>query len=213
MKKILEDIRQGIREDREQNGMTLYELVEKYGLSKSAVFEIIKDCDDSKVQRACPSRRVIKNVEPMIRPILSKGNLGEAARQMICARLMLNGVKVFRPMNEDTPIDLLVLKSDGSVAKGQCKYIYPGKGCHVMPLYSVRKNGPGSTAHKHYYTDKEVDFFFGYCLDNDSVYIIPFEDAAKRGVLHLWILRECTSGNGKSVFDEKKWRNKFDLLK
>lgn len=211
---INENIKVEIRKDREENGTTLYELVKKYKLSKSSVFEIIRGCDNSNVKKASKTRTVVRKVEAMERPSLSKTDLGEASRQMICARLMLNGVKVFRPMTEDTPIDLLVLKGDGTVVKGQCKYIFPTKrGCHQMPLCSVRKNGANSKAVKHIYTETEVDFFFGYCCDNDTVYVIPFSEAIGRSELHFWILRKCVGSNGKFVFDEQQWRNRFDLLK
>jgi hypothetical protein len=134
---------------------------------------------------------------------------------MICARLMLNEVKVFRPMTEDTPTDLLVLKRDGTVSKCQCKYIFPERsGCHLMPLCSIRKSGANRKAVKHIYTAEEVDFFLGYCQDNDTVYVIPYSAAGGRNGLRFWILRDClgSNGNEKDRFDEKEWRGRFDLL-
>lgn len=142
---------------------------------------------------------------------LSKTDLGEAARQMVCARLMLAGAKVFRPMTEDTPIDLLVLLPDGKVARCQCKFIWPSpEGCHIMSLYSVRKNGPNSKAIKHHYTASEVDFFLGYCADNDAVYVVPFRATGGRTGLRFWVSR--WPGSRRAKFDPEKYRNAFDLL-
>jgi hypothetical protein len=128
---------------------------------------------------------------------------------MICARLMMNGVKVFRPMTEDTPIDLLVLRNS-KVIKCQCKYLFPiSSGAHCMNLYTVRKNGPGSKAVKHKYTEDEVDMFLGYCLDNDAVYVIPFEACSGRSQLNLWIQRQPRQA---VEFDAERWKNRFSLL-
>lgn len=194
--------------------MTLYQLVEKYGHSKSSIFTIIKDCDDSNVKKASPSRRIVEETVFVDRPSLSKTDLGEASRQMICARLMLNGLSVFMPVTEDTPIDLLIVKKNGTVAKCQCKYIWPakGKGNHSMSLCSIRKNGPNSTAVKHVYTKEEVDFFLGYCVDDDGVYVIPYECAEGRAQLNLWISRESL-GNSGTTNNFASYKGRFDLLK
>jgi hypothetical protein len=50
---------------------------------------MIRGCDTSKLVRAAPGRRIVYEVESKERPDLSKTDLGEASRQMICARLML----------------------------------------------------------------------------------------------------------------------------
>ena len=53
-----------IIEDREIRGLTLTQLVEKYDRSKSTIFEVIKNCNDSAVKMASPTRKVIRPVEP-----------------------------------------------------------------------------------------------------------------------------------------------------
>jgi PD-(D/E)XK endonuclease len=149
----------------------------------------------------------------MNRPNLSKGNLGEAARQMICARLLLNGVNVYRPLYEDTPTDLLILKTNGEIKKCQCKYIYPVKnGSHEMPLCTIRKNGPNSKAIRHKYTKFEVDFFLGYCLDNDSIYTIPYESVEGKRSINLWIFREPKGKNGHDHFNHMEYKEKYEKL-
>lgn len=127
---------------------------------------------------------------------------------------MLAGVKVFRPLSEDTPIDLLVLRASGRVSKCQCKYLYLGRrGSHTMNCYSIRKNGPGAKAVMHKYTPDEVDFFLGYCSDNDSVYVIPYPDVAGRSILTFWVLREPVGQNGVERVQPSKWLAAYDLLK
>lgn len=148
----------------------------------------------------------------IVRPNLSKADLGEATRQMICARLMLNSVKVFRPMTEDTPIDLLVLAGN-RVLKCQCKYIFPdARGAHTMNLYSVRKNGPGSKAVKHKYTVDEVDFFLGYCMANDGVYVYPFAACGGRSTLTIRIGDPAKGRNQHDGIDHSAYLNAFSLL-
>jgi len=125
---------------------------------------------------------------------------------------MLAGIKVFRPLTEDTPIDLLLLR-DKVVLKCQCKYIYPTKkGSHKMNLFTVRKWGPNSRARKHLYTNDEVDFFLGYCLDNDSVYILPYEEVAPRSEVTFWVSRSPKGQNHHERFDPEPWRNNFTPL-
>jgi len=183
MNRVTAEKKAEVRADREQ-GMTLTQLMGKHSLARSTVFFLIKGCDASKVSRASPSREVVKEVKHKDRPGLSKTDLGEAARQMMCARMMLAGIKVFRPMTEDTPTDLLVLKRNGEVLKCQCKYLYPlGNGSHRLNLFSIRKNGPNSKAVKHVYREDEVDVFLGYCLDDDSTYVVPYRDCAGRATL------------------------------
>jgi len=201
-----------IQKAREEGGLTLSQLESRFpGVSRSTIYKHIKGCDASKVQRASPTRRVVTNPSPVERPPLSKSNIGEAARQIISARLMLNGLDVYRPLSEDTPIDLLVLV-DGSALKCQCKYIYPTpNGSHTMLFRSVRKNGPNRQAVSHRYTHLEVDFFLGYCLDNDSVYVFPYEAAGGRLSTPLWILRKPCGTNGKSLNTEP-YLNAFHLI-
>jgi hypothetical protein len=212
MKRVSEGIRQKIRERREE-GATLTVLCGEFPYAKSTIYSIIKDCDSSKVTRACPTRGVAPRVESKPRPPLSKSDLGEAARQMIAGRLMLHGVKVFMPLSEDTPVDLLVLTEQGSALKCQCKYIYPApRGCHTLPLCATRKWGPNSKVEKHRYAKSEVDFFLGYCWDNDTVYVVPHEEGEGRSSRTLWILRDPVGRGNSEIWDHRQWENRFELL-
>ena len=212
MTRIPIDVRQQMRDDRE-GGMTLTQLMTKYGKSRSTVSFTIKGCDDSKVMWAAPGKKIVKEVKSKSRPELSTTDIGEAARQMICARLMLNGVKVFRPMTEDTPVDLLILKENGDIARCQCKYMFPSlRGTHVLSCHS-NVRGKNRGIGKHVYTEKEVDYFLGYCLDNDGVYIVPRSVTGGRHDCHFWILRSPSGGNVGERIDEKQYKEAFDLLK
>jgi hypothetical protein len=213
-KRIEDHVRDQIQRARENEGLTMSQLHMRFpGIGKTSIFRIIENCDSSKVMRAAPSRKVVQPTEFKDRPKLSKGDLGEAARQMICARLMLHSICVFRPMTEDTPTDLLVLTKSGKVLKCQCKYIFPEKrGSHNMCLYSIRKNGPNRKAVRHVYTSEEVDFFLGYCLDNDSVYVIPYSETRGKQNLIFWVSRSPFGNNQTERFNTETWKETYDLL-
>lgn len=145
-------------------------------------------------------------------PGVSKGDMGAAARQIISGRMMLAGIDVFFPTTEDTPIDMLAMTSDGRFLKCQCKTIYYTKKTDrfTMPLCTVRKNGPGSKAIKHTYTEDEVDVFIGYSHYNDTVYVIPFKDAGGRSYLYMDLER------GKPYqgrLDHRPYANNFEIFK
>ncbi len=213
-KKLTPDVLESIRVDREVHGFSLSSIMERHQLSRGTAYKAIADMDDSKVARASPTRRVVAPVEGLPRPPLSKANLGEAARQIIAARLMLAGLSVFRPLTEDTPVDLLVLRRDGVALKCQCKCMYLGRsGVHVMNLFAVRKWGPGAQAIRHRYTRDEVDFFLGYAVETDAVYVFPFDVTQRfKSKLSTWLLREPTNNNGSQPFDASPFKSAFDLL-
>ena len=202
-----------MREDREKLGLSIYEIAKKYGCAPVTVYVTVKDCPTGFVRKAAPGRKIVKEVTPVTRPNLSKSNLGEAARQAICAKLMIRNISVYRPMIEDTTVDLLIVTKSGKIKKCQCKYVYANKhGFHNFLLCSIRKNGPNSKAIKHLYTKEEVDFFLGYCLDNESVYVVPYEDVVGKTSVALWILRDPVAHNNCNIFDHKKYQNRFDYL-
>jgi hypothetical protein len=213
-RKLTPKVLEAIRVDREEHGLTLTAIMERYALSRTTAYTAIADLDDSKVVRASPSRRVVQPVERPPRPPLSKANLGEAARQVIAGRMMLAGLCVFQPLGEDTPVDLLVLRSDGTALKCQCKCMFVDRnGSHVMSLCAIRKWGPNAKAVAHRYREDEVDFFLGYVVETDSVFVFPY-DAMRRfkSKLTLWILRQPVGTNGKQPFDASRYRNALHLL-
>jgi hypothetical protein len=128
--------------------------------------------------------------------------------------MMLAGLTVFQPLGEDSPIDLLVLRPDGVALKCQCKTMFVTKhGVHAMPLCTVRKWGPGAKAVKHRYTRSEVDFFLGYAVEVDSVFVFPFDDTAQfKSAVTTWLLRQPAGTNGKAPFDAASYKNAFHLL-
>ncbi len=127
---------------------------------------------------------------------------------------MQAGLDVFMPLGEDTPIDLLVLRADGVALKCQCKAMFVHKsGIHVMPLVTVRKWGPNSRAVVHRYTRDEVDFFVGYAVEVDTVFVFPFDDTAHfKSQLGVWLLRSPTNNNQHRRFDATPYKNAFQLL-
>jgi hypothetical protein len=205
---------EAIRVDREEHGFTLTMIMEKHGLRRSTAYSAIEGLDASKVQRASPKRRVVQPLDVPPRPSISKANLGEAARQVISGRMLLAELDVFQPIGEDTPVDLLVLRKDGVALKCQCKAMYVAdSGVHVMPFCSIRKWGPNSKAVHHRYTRDEVDFFLGYAVEVDTVFVFPFDATAHfKSSMTIWLLRSPTGHNGRSRFDVTPYKNAFHLL-
>ena len=208
-------VREAIRIDREEHGFTLSNIMERHGLRRTTAHAGIAGLDDSKVQRASPSRRVLQPVAVPPRPPISKANLGEAARQIIAGRMMLAGLAVFQPLGEDSPIDLLVLRPDNVALKCQCKAMFVEKsGVHRMPLCTTRKWGPNAKAVQHRYTRDEVDFFLGYAVEVDTVFVFPFDDTARfKKALTTWLLRAPVGTNGAQRFDTEPYKNAFHLLR
>jgi hypothetical protein len=212
--KLTPKLREAIRVDREEHGFTLSMIMEKHGLRRTTAYRSIEGLDASKVKRASPNRRVVEPVERPPRPPISKANLGEAARQIIAGRLLLAGLDVFQPIGEDTPVDLLVLRSDGVALKCQCKTMFVApSGVHVMPLCTIRKWGPNAKAVPHRYTRAEVDFFLGYAVEIDTVFVFPFDDTARfKSQLTVWLLRAPANNNQHQRFDATPYKNAFNLL-
>ena len=214
---------------RKQHRMTLPEILEKVPVSKATLSLWLREYplteSELKVRRQVNARharwvRGTADLEgrPTIaevgsRPDLSKSDLGEACRQMICAKLLLRGVKVFRPLTEDTPIDLVVLTSTGNFLKCQCKCVFKPKGQHhhIINFFSVRKWGPNSKAVQHKYTPSEVDFFLGYCVDNDGVYVIPYSEVNCGKSVSIWVTAKPFGK--KQPPASSNWLNSFESLK
>jgi hypothetical protein len=212
-KRLTEAVRESIRVDREENGLALGAIMQRYGLSRSTAYAAIAGLDDSKVVRASPAPRLAAIVRPP-RPPLSKANLGEAARQVMAARMMMAGLTVFAPIGEDTPVDLLVLRSDGAALKCQCKCMFvDANGAHIMPLCAIRKWGPNAKAVPHRYRADEVDFFLGYAHETDSTFVLPYEAMRRyKTRVSMWLLRQPVGRNGTPPFDPRPYKDAFHLL-
>lgn len=215
-RKLTDEVLADIKIDRETYGMSLSQICEKYNLGKSCAFSAIKDMDDSQVKISSPSRRIIAPLSleerRSSRPDISKGDLGEAARQAVIAQLMLRGFVIFQPISEDTPIDFLIYQKN-RILKCQCKCMFlTENGSHHMNLSSIRPNkGLGKAVH-HRYTKDEVDFFFGYVLDDSSIYVFPFDSlSGMKRVVSVWVNRQPLTKKEREV-DPSKFRNAFDLL-
>ena len=212
--RLTPEVLAAIRVDREEHGFTITKIMERHGLPRATAYSAIADMDASKVTRASPNRRVVQPLDVPPRPPVSKANLGEAARQVIAGRMLLAGLDVFQPIGEDTPVDLLVLRADGVALKCQCKAMFVSeRGVHVMPFVTVRKWGPNAKAIPHRYTREEVDFFLGYAVEVDTVFVLPFEATAHfKSRMTVWLLRQPMGNNGKQPFDVTPYANAFHLL-
>ena len=215
-KKLTDDVLRSIRADREEEGLTITQIMEKYGLSKGSASKAIRGCRSDKVPpRKTGSRGpLVPEVEPNKRPHLSTTDMGEAVRRLAVGRLLLEGMSPFYPARESTPVDLLILREDGRVLKCQCKYIYPDRQGGHRFSFTHQCPGPRGKRVSTRYEEGEVDYFIGYCLDNDSFYIIPWSDTGGRKELRLWVLRAPFGGHGRAhVSDPEPYRDAFSLLR
>jgi hypothetical protein len=209
MRKILLETVNEMRSDR-SSGKTIEELISKYGCSRSTIFSYTKGFNNPSTIRR--NKKRVPTLPPTKRPELSKGDIGEAARQCIISKLMLNGVKIFKPLVEDTPIDLLLLKRNGSVVRCQCKYMYRDKrGYHVLNNHS---NGKGEKRGKrsYVYSKLDIDFLLGYCSDNNVVYVVPIEAINGRSIIAVWISRAPMSNTNVDHFNGALYADAFDAL-
>lgn len=183
--KLTAELMELIRVDREEHGLTLGAIMDRHKLGRGTAYKAIAGLDHSKVRKASPS-----------------------------ARMMVSGLRVFRPLAADTSVDLLVLRSDGRALKCQCKCMYLARnGVHAMNLFTVRKWGPNASAVKHRYGEDEVDFFLGYAFETDSVYVFPFDATRQyKTTLYLWLLRQPTNHNGTERFNAEPYKNAFHLM-
>lgn len=100
------------------------------------------------------------------------GNIGESAALLEFTKY---GIPVFFPFGQNTPIDLIILINH-EFKKVQVKTtekIIDGK----IEFELCRTNG--FTFKKTPYSKDDTDYFFLHCLENNSSYIIPFEEVSE----------------------------------
>lgn len=102
--------------------------------------------------------------------------IGERSEALILARLLLNGEVVLQPFGDNQRYDLVVDRS-GSFLRIQCKTgrIHNG----VIRFQSSSNAGGGP---KRGYRG-EIDLFGVYCPDNDTVYMVPVNDAPESATM------------------------------
>lgn len=138
----------------------------------------------------------------------TKGNIAET---FVLANLIKEGFTVSIPYGENSRYDLII-ETERGFKKIQIKYISKRKdrGYYVLPLRSVRANK------KHnriiHYTSSEIDFIIGYCIDNNSCYIIPMDKLKMKYEIHLWIDRKPLGKNKFKSTDADYYRNNWSLL-
>ena len=99
----------------------------------------------------------------------SVGNIGESVA--LC-EFTKRRIPVFIPFGQNTPVDLLIYVND-KFLKIQVKTTQKIQDGH-MQFELCRTNG--FTFEKYPYTDKDTDYFFLYCIENDSSYLIDIDE-------------------------------------
>ena len=138
----------------------------------------------------------------------TKGNIAET---FVLANLIKEGFAVSIPYGENSRYDLIIDTKKG-LKRIQVKYISKRKdrGSYVLPLRSIRANkNKNRIIH---YTSDQVDFMVGYCLDNNSCYIIPMDKIKMKSEIHLWIDKKPTGKNQFETFDSESHKNNWNLL-
>lgn len=139
----------------------------------------------------------------------TKGNLAET---FVLANLIKEGFTVSIPYGENSRYDLIVETQNG-LKKVQIKYMSKRKdrGYYVLTLKSIRANkNKNRIVH---YTKEEIDFIIGYCLDNNSCYIIPLDKIKIRNELHIWVDKNPIGKNQFETTNHDQYKNNWDLLK
>lgn len=86
-------------------------------------------------------------------------------------------------------------------------------GAHILKLTSSQSVGTGKRIPTPY-TSSEVDFFIGYCADNNSFYVVPCAVAyhGRRKELRIWATRNPLGTNRHHSFDASVYQDAFHLL-
>jgi len=139
----------------------------------------------------------------------TKGNIAET---FVLANLIKEGFTVSIPYGENSRYDLIIETKNG-LKKIQIKYISKRKdrGYYVLPLKSVRANKNRNRIIP--YTSDQVDFMIGYCIDNNSCYIVPMYKLNIKNEIHIWIGKKPTGKNQFKPTNTEQYKNNWDLLR
>ena len=100
---------------------------------------------------------------------------GELTEAVVLAEFVKRGFQVFMPWDPSSPFDLLVSADGERFVRVQCKSGRERNGCILFNCRSTdHGNGPGDYLGR-------ADVFAVYCPSQDEVYVLPVEDAARRG--------------------------------
>ncbi len=123
------------------------------------------------------------------------GNIGEAK---VLSKFVELGFPVYVPFGDNEKADLIA-EFDGKLNKIQVKTtrsIVNGTIAFSLVSSTVhRKNG-----HKHKYSRDEVDYFACYCIENDSIYLIPVPEQPRSGIIIR--VTESTKNNQKGGINQ-----------
>ena len=100
------------------------------------------------------------------------------AETAITAHAVRLGIEVYVPAAGAGRVDLVFLWPDGHLSRIQCKWaVRTGDVVMIRPYTSAR--GPNGLVRRRYGPD-EVDAIAGYCAENDTVYLVPIDEIARR---------------------------------
>src|SRR3954453_14852089 len=114
--------------------------------------------------------------------MLTPTQKGAIAEAVIAAEAIKAGVRVWRPAVEGGRADL-VFEIGNRFLRVQWKSANLRRGVIVVPLRTHRRGPSGHVQTS--YGATEVDVFAVYCPDTRSCYLLPIQDAGRRGNVYL----------------------------
>lgn len=121
--------------------------------------------------RDCNSGGNFSRVEKLIKE--HPKTIGERSEAVILARLLLRGEVVLQPFGDNQRYDLVVDRG-GQFLRIQCK---TGRIINGAVEFQSCSNAGGYSKRDYL---GQIEMFAVYCQSNDSVYLVPVEDAATR---------------------------------
>lgn len=111
---------------------------------------------------------------------------GDVAESAVLAALIRQGLSVLVPFSHDSPYDLVVTAGDERFIRVQCKAGRFRDGCVIFNCHSTdHGRGPRDYVGR-------ADVFGVYCPPLDRTFVVPVEEAGRRGT---WLRVEPARNN------------------
>lgn len=98
---------------------------------------------------------------------ITKGRLGY---NLVEKELLKRGFELYIPLLENTKIDCIAIKNN-NLFRIQIKIFINSNNRKYLPVRKISHNQGNYKIHL--YNSKEIDYFFGVDLEEESVYVIP----------------------------------------
>ncbi len=134
--------------------------------------------------------------------MLTTDQKGAFAELAIAKAAFAEGIGVWHPFGDERCDFIFDLRPE--LMRVQCKWAVLHRDVVIARCYRARRNSAGCV--RRLYTRDEVDAFALYCHDNDTCYLLPFEEVTPCGQAHL---RIGAARNNQRV--GVRWAKDFEL--